>query len=219
MTNPLLTVTRFLIKEKRAVVNLHYTANVYAPAGKPSMGTVLLDMIKNMRDQKVKGYLTFTEYKRNHKKEDVISCPAIMLEYPYKQRTELLARLDEMPYAYYLIDTVSEFTMDGEARILVAFPLAEPITEPKQYTRVASLLWDEIGLVAHTKGCISVTFLFVPYIANPGVRFFDHNKDILDATEYAQSRKRDWVVATDGAAIKPKPRLISDDGLFDWGAA
>lgn len=215
MINPLLTVNFFKIRTKKAVVRTSYTANVYSNQGSNPMGAALLDMITNMGQHGDKGYISFTSYKRNHQKEDVEYCSAVMLEYPYRDRAALLERLESFPFVHYLIDTQSDFDGANEARVLLAIPLAQPITMPKLYTRVASLLWDELGIEAHTKGDISSTFLFAAYTINPSVVLYDDQRTFLDATEYLAANRGNWVVATEGSTPTAKPKPISANGLWE----
>jgi hypothetical protein len=99
---------------------------------------------------------------------------------------------------------------------VVAFPLAKPISDTALYTRVASLLWDEIGIDAQTDGCITATFLFAPYLPNPKVVLYNEDQPFLDAHEYREAKRGEWVDARSQQAPKAKPQQVSDDGLFAW---
>lgn len=216
MIGPKLTISLFAIKTKKALVKSTDTRNVFAENGNPDMGTVVKSYIANMRDHGDPRYMTFTAYTKNHKKDDIQSCSAIMLEYPYANKVELLEKLNELPFIYYLIDTQSDFDAKAEARILVAFPLETAITKPSDYTRTASLLWDEIGISAHTQGSISSTFLFAPYFVNPGVKLVSQDRAFLGHTAYMAANEDHWVKVDEAK----QPNLtLSEDGLFEFPAA
>jgi hypothetical protein len=216
MTNPHLTVNLFKIRTKNAVVGMSHTANVIGHDGNQSMGTVLLDHFHNMNKLGQKGYISFTSYRRNHQKEDIEYCSAVMLEYPYSDLPQLTERLSTFPFTHYQIDTQSDADRRAEARVLVAFPLVQPITSPREYTRVASLLWEEIGMGAKTKGSISSTFLFCPYTVNPRVQLYSEGRDFIDAETYLTDNKGNWVDARENAAPEFQPATVSDDGLWAW---
>ena len=216
MIDPTLVLNLFAIRTKKALVKCSHTANVYALNGNAAMHDIILSYIENMRDTNSPRFLTFTSYKRNHKKEDITNCSAIMLEYPYSKKAQLEERLSQLPYVHYQIDTQADFENTAEARILIAFPLVKAIIEPRDYTRVASLLWDEIGIQAHTKGDISSTFLFAPYFIRPSVIFRDADKQFLDYEEYLADNRGHWVNAKHEEE-KPAPTFTqSDDGLFSF---
>lgn len=212
MSNPLLTISLFYIRTKKACVKHTYTASVY-PNGATTMGDELDDLLAHMRDHKQKAYLTFATYQKNHTKDDLLQMSAIMLEYPWSSREQLLQNLAGLPYAHYVVDTIADFSPTSECRLLVAFPLDRPITDPKQYTRIASLLWNAIGIDAHTKGDISGTFLFAPYIARPSVRYFDAEGVFIDPDTFVDEHRGTWVNARESEPAKPEPQP-SDDGLF-----
>lgn len=216
MSNPQLAINLFKMKQERSVVTLRHIANVYAENGNPSMQSVLLDHISNMgrTDQKgCTGYLTFTDYARNHNKENIAACTAIMMEYPWSDRDELLSRLKALPYSAYLIDTQTDFDARAEARILVAIILETPVQDTRLYSRTASLLWKEIGLGKASQGSISSTFLFAPITHAPRVEFLDQGS-FLNAQDYVAENGHRWVKVSEEA---PKPATtVSDDGLFQW---
>lgn len=216
MIDPTLVISLFAIRTKKALVKCTHTANVYDSLGNAPMQDILLSYIENMRDTNSPRYLTFTSYKRNHKKDDILQCSAIMLEYPYSKKQQLEERLAQLPFTHYQIDTQADFDNNAEARILVSFPMVNPIYEPRDYTRVASLLWDEIGIDAHTKGDISSTFLFAPYVVRPKVLFRDADRHFLDYEEYLRDNRGHWVDAKHREE-KPAPAFVkSDDGLFSF---
>ena len=217
MSNPHLTVNLFKIRTTNAVVRMSHTANVFAQDGNQSMATILLDHFQNMANAKDnKGYFSFTSYKRNHQKEDIECCSAVMLEYPYSQLASLTERLANLPYAHFQIDTQSEVGTHAEARVLIAFPLIEPITTPSDYTRVASLLWNEIGIGAKTKGSISSTFLFCPYTVNPRVQLYSDGRFFIDPKTYLKLNKTNWVDARETATPKLTAVPIANNELFAW---
>lgn len=218
MIDPTLVLNLFAIRTKKALVKCSHTANVYATNGNPAMHDVLQSYIENMRDTNSPRFLTFTSYKRNHKKDDILHCSAIMLEYPYSKKQQLEERLAELPYIHFQIDTQSDLENTAEARILIAFPLAKAIIDPREYTRVASLLWDEVGIDAHTKGDISSTFLFAPYFIRPSVKLRDADKQFLNYEEYLAENRGHWVDAKHREEKPATTFVQSDDGLFSFPA-
>lgn len=216
MNNPHLTVNLFKIRTTKAVVRMSHTANVFSDNGNQSMATVLFDHFQNMNCAKNHGYFSFTSYRRNHQKEDIEYCSAVMLEYPYSELARLTERLSKLPYAHFQIDTQSDVDNHAEARVLIAFPLVEAITTPSDYTRVASLLWNEIGIGAKTKGSISSTFLFCPYTVRPRVQLYSEGRFFIDPKTYLELNKTNWVDACETATPKPTTAPIADNELFAW---
>lgn len=216
MIDPVLVLARFAKRTKDAKVKpLHY-ATAFGSNGNPVMDEVIFNYIEEMRDKNKPLYLGFTSYIKNHDKNHIIECTAIPLEYPYSKKAQLNERLAELALPYYEIDTQSDFTINAEARIVASFPFAKPVTDGALYTRVASLLWNEIGIDAHTDGCISQTFLFAPYYVNPKVAFKNADQPFLDAQAYRDAHDGVWVDARSQLTPKAKPQQVSDDGLFSW---
>ena len=217
MIDPTLLMSLLAKRTKDALVKATHTAKVYGQDGDTAMDDIILTYIKNMRDTNSPRYMSFAEYKRNHTKDDVLSCSVIPLEYPYSKRQQIEQRLNELGYPTYQIDTQSDFTVNAEARIVAAFPLAEAIKKPSHYCRMASLLWDEIGIDAHTDGCVSATFLFAPYIINPRVIFRNADQPLLDPKTYIEFNEGPLVYAREEQ--KPAPEtFVTDDGLFEFAA-
>lgn len=214
MIDPTLVLSLFAIRTKKALVKCTHTATVFGTDNHPPMGDIVQSYIENMRDTNSPRYLSFTSYAKNHKKDDILQSSAIPLEYPYSKKAQLEERLAQLGFPYYQIDTQADFTNTAEARIVASLPLLNPITDPKDYTRAASLLWNEIGIEAHTDGCISSTFLFAPYLPNPRVVLYNADGPFLDALEYIEANRGEWVDARSQQAPKPKPQQISDDGLW-----
>ena len=216
MIDPALVLARFSKRTKDAKVKpLHY-ATVFGSNSNPIMDEVILNYIEEMRDKNKPLYMGFTSYVKNHIKDHIIESTAVPLEYPYSKKTHLEERLDELGLPYHEIDTQSDFTIDAEARIVASFPFAKPVTDGVLYTRVASLLWNDIGIDAHTDGCISQTFLFAPYYLNPKVAFKNADQPFLDAQAYRDAHDGVWVDARSQQVPKAKPQQVSDDGLFAW---
>ncbi|QWT15337.1 hypothetical protein [Sphingobium xenophagum] len=216
MIDPTLLMSLFAKRTKDALVKATHQATVYGQGGNPAMDDIIRCYIENMRDTNSPRYMTFTEYRRNHTKDDVLSCSAIMLEYPYSKRQQLEQAIARLAYPTYQIDTQSDFTAKAEARIVVAFPLAQAIKDPRHYTRAASLLWDEIGIDATTDGCVSATFLFAPYIINPRVIFRNADEPLLDAKLYIEFNEGHLVYAREEQ--KAPEMIVTDDGLFAFAA-
>lgn len=221
MIDPTLTISLFKLRTKRALVKLSYTASVYGTGGHENMGHALAELVKHCREHKDEFYWTFARYKRNHAKADIQEMTAIMLEYPYSCRAELDQALESFPFVHYTIHAQDEInTKRPEERTLVAVPLIKPISDPKDYTRVASLLSEHLGVGSHSKGDFSSTFLFAPFLqvcSLPKVILHDDNREFLDALAFIEEHRGTWTNARllqDGAAPQPKAAKLDDTGLF-----
>lgn len=192
MDNPTLTLSQFVMANKRAVVKETYVAKVFGDDDYHTMGNELRDRVAHQRKHNQKFFYTFTRYKRNHSKDNIVDCTAIMLEYPFRMKDDLKKNLCNLPWVHYLVDT--EDKDETESRVLVAFPVTTPITRPKDYTRVASLLWDQIGLEAHTRGDISATFFFRMHHTS-AVEFVAEDRIVLDAQTFLSIHTGQWVDA------------------------
>ncbi|WP_146037255.1 hypothetical protein [Novosphingobium guangzhouense] len=167
-------------------------------------------------------YWSFARYRRNHEKGDIQEMTAIMLEFPYTSRAVLMQALDECPYVHYIIHAQDEInTKRPEERLLVAFPVQTPITEPTVYTRCASIIQDDLGLRQHSTGDYSSTFLFAPFVgycSTPKVILNDQDREFLDADALYEANRGRWTNAASlqVGAEPPKldPTTHHDSGLF-----
>jgi len=225
MPNPNLTISFFKLRTTRALVKESYTANIYGADGFENMGHAIAETIKHAIAHKIEHYWSFARYKRNHKKDDIQELTAIMLEYPYSLRAQLMEALDACPYGHYIIHAQDEInTKRPEERLLVAFPLIEPITSPKDYTRIASLLSEQLGIGEHSKGDFSSTFLFAPFTgvcSTPKVVLNDLDRTYLDAQQFLEENRGVWTNAAklqEGAPQQPRPMKLDETGLFAFQA-
>ncbi|WP_293922939.1 hypothetical protein [Sphingobium sp. UBA5915] len=220
MDNPTLTISLFKLRTRRALVKHSYTAAVYSDTLE-SMGHAIAEEIKH---QAMHGgfYWSFARYKRNHLKADIQEMTAIMLEYPYACRAALMAALDECPYVHYVIHAQDEInTKRPEERLVIAFPLAKPITSPRDYTRIAALLSEQLGIGDHTRGDFSSTFLFAPFVgvcSTPKVVLNDLDREFLDPAEFIEEHRGTWTDARalqlDAVPAQQLPNAFHDSGLF-----
>lgn len=222
MSNPSLTISFFRMRTTRALVKESYTANVYSADGFENMGHAMAETIKHAKTHKIEHYWTFARYKRNHKKDDIQELTAIMLEYPYDLRAQLAEALNDCSYAHYIIHAQDEInTKRPEERLLVAFPLNDPITNPKDYTRIASLLSEQLGVGEHSKGDFSSTFLFAPFTgvcSTPKIILNDLDRTYLDAEQFLEENRGVWTNARllqEGAPQQPQ-QTVDDTSLFAW---
>lgn len=223
MIDPKLTISLFKLRTKKALVKQTYTANVYGKDGDENMGHALAELIKFSREQKSEYYWSFSRYARNHAKADLQEMTAVMLEYPYSCRSELLDALDASPFVHYLIHTQDEInTKKAEERLLVAFPLVSPVIDPKDYTRIASLLSEQLGVGSHSTGDFSSTFLFCPFLqvcSLPKIVLNDAEKEFLDPVAFKDEHAGVWTNARalqEGQPSQPKPMKLDATGLFQF---
>lgn len=220
MDNPTLTISLFKLRTRRALVKYSYTAAVYSDALE-SMGHAIAEEIKHQA-QHGGFYWSFARYKRNHLKADIQEMTAVMLEYPYALRAALMAALDECPYVHYVIHAQDEInTKRPEERLVIAFPLAEPITSPKDYTRIAALLSEQLGVGDHTRGDFSSTFLFAPFVgvcSTPKIVLNDLDREFLDPDAFIEEHRGTWTDAealqVGAMTIQPESTAFHDSGLF-----
>lgn len=222
MTNPNLTISLFKLRTKRALVKFSYTAPVYSDTCE-NMGHAIAEEIKH-EAQHGGFYWSFARYKRNHLKDDIQEMTAIMLEYPYASRGALMAALDESPFVHYVIHAQDEInTKRPEERLVIAFPLLVAITDPKEYTRIASLLSEQLGVANHSKGDFSSTFLFAPFVgacSTPKIILNDLDREFLDPALFIEEHRGTW---TDARALQlgavaglPNPTVFHESGLFEF---
>lgn len=210
------TISFFKTRQTRGIVKAKLQAPVDHTDQEQTLEHLLGETLKALSENYLNGakgsklYLGFTNYKKNHTKEDIQQNTAIMLEYPASEMANLLASLNELPYSFYVIDTVGDYD-DPQAKILLAFPLLDPTTSPRTYTRIASCLWDDINVGTKSQGSIAATFLFAPNLTTPHI-FFHDTGTLLDGAAYLESKRGTWVNAREAATPTPK---ISDNGLFE----
>lgn len=220
MKNPNLTISLFKLRTKRALVKFSYTAPVYSDTCE-NIGHAIAEEIKH-EAQHGGFYWSFARYKRNHLKTDIQEMTAIMLEYPYSCRGALMAALDESQFAHYIIHAQDEInTKRPEERIVIAFPLLVAITDPKEYTRIASLLSEQLGIGDHSRGDFSSTFLFAPFVgvcSTPKIVLNDLNREFLDPAAFIEQHRGTWTNARNlqlGAMpAQTEPTGFHDSDLF-----
>jgi len=218
--NPNLTISLFKLRTKKALVKFSYTASVYSDTCE-SMGHAIAEEIKH-EAQHGGFYWSFARYKRNHLKADIQEMTAIMLEYPYSCRAALMAALDESPFVHYVIHAQDEInTKRPEERLVIAFPLLVAITDPKEYTRIASLLSEQLGVGDHTVGDFSSTFLFAPFVgvcSTPKIVLNDLDREFLDPAAFIEEHRGTWTDAhalqLGAMQVQPEPTSFHDSGLF-----
>lgn len=209
MSQPTHHISLWAGRAKRNVVNTTYTTSLYSEEREVngvaviqlSLKDVLLNLICHMNKHSIEQYMSFAEYEKNHLKGEIKQMTAIMLDYPYSAKHQLQKRLAEMPYIHLIVDTQTEFGPTARPSVMVIFPLALPVLDTALYTRVASLLFSEIGIGEHQEGKVSSTYLFAPYIVNPYVALFDQGRTMLDPFDYRDSNVGVWVNARDKEVV------------------
>ena len=97
-----------------------------------------------------------------HRKDCWAEATAILLEWDDFQMEDLTNRIQEQGLSAVFFNTMSIDGKDPKTRVAVAFPLDRPISDAKDYSRLASLLASDIGLSMMTDGFHSCTFLVQP---------------------------------------------------------
>lgn len=220
MIDPTLKLNLFKMRTKKALRKLSFTGSVYGITAQEKMEDALRDLIQLCRDEKNEFYWSFADYKRNHTKTDILEITAIPLEFPYSLASEIAEAQKTFPFVHYVIHTQDEIkSKRPQERLVVLTPLAKPITCPKEYTRIASLLSEQLGVCEHSKGDFSATFLFAPFLqvcSMPKIVLHDAERTFLDPQAYLEENKGVWTNARlmqEGAA--PQPKLKADEtGLF-----
>lgn len=209
MSQPTHHISLWAGRAKRNVVNTTYVTSLYQEEREVngetmihlSLTEVILNLIWHMNKHSIEQYMSFAEYEKNHLKSEIKQMTAIMLDYPYSAKHQLEKRLADIPYTYLLIDTQTEFGPAARPGVMIVFPLASPIHDTALYTRVASLLFAEIGIGEHQEGKVSSTYLFAPYVVNPYVELFDEGRSMLDPFDYRDSNVGVWVNARDKEVV------------------
>ncbi|MFX4084055.1 hypothetical protein ACKU27_03005 [Sphingobium yanoikuyae] len=220
MIDPILKLTLFKMRTKKALKKLSYTGSIYGITAEEKMEDALRDLIQHCRDEKDEFYWSFASYARNHTKSDILEISAIPLEFPYELASEIVEAQETFPHIHYIIHSQDEINSKRpQERLVVLTPLAKPITCPKEYTRIASLLSEQLGVAEHSKGDFSSTFLFAPFLqvcSMPKIVLHDTDRTFLDPDAYLKENKGVWTNARlmqEGAAAQPKLKA-DETGLF-----
>lgn len=221
MIDPTLTLTLLKRRTKAARVKKQFQFSVYDNNGLGSMTDAITELARHGRTEKDEYYLSFASYKSRHTKDDIQHMSAIPLSYPYSCKAELDAALSSLPYIHYVIHSQSETNSKApEERIVVAFIPDSPITCPKEYTRIASILSEKIGVGSHSQGDFSATYLFALFTqicSVPKIVLNDVDREFLDPAAFIEEHRGVWTNARllqEGAAPKPKAMTPDDTGLF-----
>lgn len=160
-------------------------------------------------------YWSFASFNsKRHDKAAIRLNTALVLEYRDSARASVLAELADIGLAHWIVDTESP----TENRFAVIFPLANPIlneARSNRYTRLASVLLQQIGVAGAVDGCNAITFLVAP---RPTALVQGFAGDILDPEPYI--RETAQLLAEANSFIdRVKSENDDDDGLFVWGGA
>ncbi|QPL38240.1 hypothetical protein IT881_08720 [Erythrobacter sp. A30-3] len=160
-------------------------------------------------------YWSFASFSaKRHDKSSIRLNSALVLEYRDSARASVLAELADIGLAHWIIDTESP----TENRFAVIFPLANPIlneNRSNRYTRLASVLLQQIGVAGAVDGCNANTFLIAP---RPTALVQGFAGDILDPEPYIKDTA-ELLAQANSFIDRVKSEDNDDDGLFEWGGA
>ena len=160
-------------------------------------------------------YWSFANYSAKRQDKSAIRYnTAVALEYQEHTRAAVLAELADMGLAHWIVDTESP----TENRFAVIFPLSTPVlndSKSNRYTRLASVLIQQIEVDGAVDGCNAATFLFAP---RPTAQVQGFAGSILDPSTYIKETAE--LLAKANAFIdKVADEDDDEDKLFDWGGA
>lgn len=160
--------------------------------------------IQICREPDAPRYVGFANYvgEQKHDKECIASSSAIVLEWNAIVAPQVIDTLADTMWAHLLVDTENETSN----RIAAIIPLAEPITDWKNYTRVASLLSKFLGVYHLSEGCWNNTFLikFQPFANSVFV-----NGTVLDAEKFTAKFTGEWAEAIDYVGPEPIKKIAT----------
>lgn len=217
MTYPILELSRFeLIHRTHHIIDTCKYVAADEEGSAFTMADYMRDCIhrtKNYGDEPRNW--SFASYKTNkHVKSAIRHNTAVTLEYGESARSDVMAELADMGFAHWIVDTETT----TENRFAVIIPLATPVlneSKSNRYSRLASVLLQQIGAAQAVEGCIAATFLFCPR-ASAKVQAFAGN--ILDAETYIKETAELRAKANE-FINKAKDEDDEDEALFDWGNA
>lgn len=225
MTNPTITLTRFKQAHKAQAKHDYCELPVF---GDLSLEDAMEGLIQMQRETAGQPHLwSFSDYKATHRKEGITATTAIPLEYSIASEDEVRAAVKNLAWACYIIETENK---TGNT-ITVVFPLVQPITDAKDYSRLASILAVGIGAPRLAQGCGAITYLIQP---RPFAKVEYHDGIMVDAAERITAYQGEWIeiekfeadrvlaggtravqrAAIQAAQLDPPTHTNSD--LFDW---
>ena len=141
--------------------------------------------IEVCRELDVPRYIGFADYDGLHDGQSITAATALVLEWSAIMAPRVITALEEVMWAHLLVDTEGK----GANRIAAIIPLAEPITNSKTYTHVASLLATFLGIYHLSDGCWANSFLikFQPFAKSVFV-----NGTVFDAESFLAKHKGTW---------------------------
>lgn len=220
MIEPSIRLSLFKRRTKTAKVRETYVGTFFGTEDFAPASDHIYSLIEHSRKHKQEHYWSFASYKRTHSKIDIQEMTAVVLSFPYEVKAQLIARLQNFAYVSYLIHGQHEtYTKRPEERLILAVVLERPITSPNDYTRIASLLADQIGIEGHSAGDFSATFLFAPFAqvcTEPSISLVIEDRVFLNADEFLASNKGIW---TDARDYQATPIQTDETGLFQLGGA
>lgn len=223
MIDPTLTLSLFKRRTKTAKAKKQFQFSVYDGNGTGSMSDAIAELARHGRTEKDEYYLSFAGYKTHHTKDDIQHMSAIPFSYPYSCKAELDAALSSLPYIHYVIHAQIETNSKApEERLVVVVIPETPIICPKEYTRIASILSEKIGVGSHSHGDFSATYLFALFTqicSVPKVILNDVDREFLDPTIFIDEHRGVWTnvrLLQEGASDQPKAMTLDDTGLFEF---
>lgn len=223
MLNPVQWLTMFKLRTKQANAREQYATNHFGSDGFAPTLTYLEWIVDHAITTGIEHYWSFAQYERKHTKSDIKLMTGIMLSFPYAARSELLEFAKSYEHVCYLIHSQAEInTKRPEEKWTFVVPLEEPITSTDDYTRIAALISDQIGIKGHTPGDFAATFLFAPFTqicSEPTFRLYDQDRSFLNAEAFIAENKGVWINAKsmqEGAEFQHQPRQIDPTGLFQF---
>ncbi len=212
MSYPKLELTRF----NRVRASNNYHDHSYYPVGSEFnrylISDYMADCIQAVENGPQPRYWSFAKFsKKAHKKDAITANTAIVLEYPLHKKSELEMELAELKLAHYLIQTDDTKTNMVAAIIPRAYPLMNT-PGSNRYSRLASVLIEQIGIDGVTDGCQSCTVLIKP-INKARVEAF--LGDFIDPETYIKDTA-DMNARAKRYIDSAKPVDAPSDELFAW---
>lgn len=212
MSYPTLELTRFDRLRGSNMWHDAYKAPVASSTGSVTISDYMMDCVKRASNQPEPRFWSFAKFSsKTHKKSSIAANTAVVLEYPFHKKPELEMQLAELGLPHFLVPTDDNQSNMIAVIVPLAFPLMN-IKESNRYSRLASVLIQQIGLDGVTDGCQSCTFLIKP-IHNARVEAFAGSGTFVDPESYIKDTKD--MDAKAKRFIEPEQEQ-GDVALFVW---
>lgn len=213
MSYPTLELTRFNRLRGQNYWTDAYRSPVVSDTGGITISDYMADCIKRASMGPEPRFWSFAKFNsKTHKKSSIAANTAVVLEYPFHKKSELEMQLGELGLPHFLV-----LTDDGQRNMVaVIVPLAMPLMNmvtSGRYSRLASVLIQQIGIEGATDGCQSCTFLIKP-INNARIEAFAGNGQFLDPEAYIKETAD--LHAKAKTFIDPPEEQKADADLFVW---